>query len=259
MMPTVNMKKTIQSSVVQYQVLSIEKAKKSEVSNKKYRILLSHVSGEQKKRFSHSKCLFLISVGQHYHEGNKLEAALKCMNKHFKEIVLVLGDTIQRYTYAAYQNKTHAELLDFAESEGDKWLERNGNIIKESLTKPYKLFRWERYLKHSKFSYYFSMIENAYQSGDAEYQVAFEKDAKDFLQRAGRGELSLSSNSISLCLQYLKEECTCMCLWAEENCEFLAYPYGINNVFRVTYKKFIEGPHNGIMQEIPYGIKNIKD
>lgn len=239
--------------------MNIDEIKKEDLDNKKYRILLSHVPDEQKKRFPYSKCLFLISVGQHYHERNKLKAALKCMNKHFKEVIIVLGDTIQRYTHAAYQNKTDAELLYFAEGEGDKWLERNADIIKESLTNPYKLFRWEHYRQHSKILHYFSMIENAYQSLDPEYQIAFEKDTKDFLQRAGRGELSLSSNSVELCLQYLKEECTCMCLWTEENCEFLAYPYGINNVFRATYKKFIEGPHNGIMREIPYGIKNMKN
>lgn len=255
-----NMNQTLTNSIENYEksyrVLSVEEARKPEFSAKQYRILLSHVSDIEKETFPNSKCLMPISVGQNYHEGAKLEAALKCMNKNFKEVVIIVGDTIQRYTHAAHQNKTHEELFGFAETEGDKWLERNSSIIKASLTKPYKLVRWEHYSKHHKFSHYLSLVEDYYQSGDSEYKFAFEKDTKDFLQRAGRADANLASNSVALCLQYLKEECTCMCLWAEEEgCDFLAYPYGINNVFRATYKKFIKGPYNGIMKEIPYGIK----
>jgi len=247
----------INNKTLEQKVVNFPRPKKDLVCNLKraYRILFINVSKVQKSQFQNSKCLFLVSVGQPYHEGLKLEAALKCMNKNFKEIVIIVGDTIQRYTYAVHQHKTAQELLAFAENEGSKWLERNGSIIEKTLTKPHKIFRWDHFRKHSLFNSTYAIIDNASKSDDVEYKLAFEECSKEFLQRASRNSLNLAPESTELCMQYLKEECTCMCLWTEENCEFLTYPYGINSVFRATYKRYIEQPYHGIMREIGYDIK----
>jgi tRNA-dependent cyclodipeptide synthase len=235
--------------------LTREEASQPDNTKRSYRILLTGVSNEQRSRFQSSKCLFLVSVGQNYHEGAKLEAALKCMNKHFKEIIILVGDTIQRYTHAVHQGKNPEELLAFAENEGSKWLERNEPIIKKVVTKPHEIFRWDRYRKHAKFGINYATIDSTSKSEDSEYKSAFDKDARIFLQRAIRSNAELAPNSTELCMQYLKEECACMCLWVEEGCEFLTYPYGINNSCRATYKKYIEQPYHGIMCEIAYDIK----
>jgi hypothetical protein len=218
----------------------------------KHRVSWRHVPDEQKKTFLSSKCLMPISVGQLYHEDVKLKAALQCINRNFKEIIIVVGDTIQRYNHACVQNKPQEELCNFAKTEGDKWLDRNVPIIEATLTKPYQILRWDNYRVHSRFDLALSMIEDAYQNGSLEYRLAFNQDTENFLQRCGRNKSEFFN---SICLSYLKEESACIYLWAEEGCEFLAYPGGFNNVFRATRKKFIEVPYNGILKEIPYTFK----
>lgn len=236
--------------------LTREEASQPDLVERSYRIYLT-ATEEQKASFSNSKCLFLISVGQHYHEGAKLEAALKIINKHFKEVIILVGDTIQRYTHAVHQNKSPEHLLQFAEDEGSRWLERNGPIINSALTKPHRVNRWDHYRRLPAFDYYFKAVSVASKT-DSHYRDAFELDSQEFLTRSSRGDPRLlASNSSDLCIQYLTEECACMCVWAaRELCEFATYPYGFNNIFRATYKQYIEVPYGGkVMQELAYGIK----
>ncbi len=219
-----------------------------------YRVFFKNVSDADKATFQNSKCMFLVSVGQSYHEGAKLEASLKCMHKNFKEVVIIVGDVIQRYTHAVHQRKTAEELFDFAEMEGSQWLERNMPIIEKIFTKPYKVHRWGTYLEHPMFQHYNTRINIASQGDDVEYKLAFDECSEEFLQRANRGNLDLAPDSRGLCLRYLKEECTCICLWTEqESCDFLTYPYGLNSVWRVTCKRYIDQP--GIMREVAFDIK----
>ena len=43
------------------------------------------------------RCFMEISVGQEYHEGEKLLATVRWVSKHFPQAHIVMGDTLHRH------------------------------------------------------------------------------------------------------------------------------------------------------------------
>ncbi len=219
-----------------------------------YRVSFIRASKEQKEQFQNSRCAFLISVGQGYHKDAKLAASLKYMDRYFKGVNVVVGDSIQRYTFAILQNRSPEELLDFAENEGLKWIERHTPIIQKTLTKPYKISRLGQYERHSKFAEYYREIDFA-SKNDREFQLCLEQDAQEFLDRLNKNGVQLSSISMDLCLEYLKTESACMRLFAYEGCEFAMYPNGMPKIIQKTCEQYIASNAMGSQYLITYCIK----
>lgn len=87
-----------------------------------------------------------ISVGQNYHEGARLEATLDWARKNFEKVVLLLGDTLQRYNLmmdGLSSEKAYAQSL----VDGDEWLERNKELLR-GLT----ILRWDEVTGHTNFA-----------------------------------------------------------------------------------------------------------
>lgn len=87
-----------------------------------------------------------ISVGRNYHEGARLEATLDWAHKNFETVVLLLGDTLQRYNLmmdGISVEKAYVQSL----VNGDAWLERNKHLL-QGLT----ILRWDEVTGHTNFS-----------------------------------------------------------------------------------------------------------
>jgi hypothetical protein len=177
-------------------------------------------SQADRKKFKRSKCILLINTRQALHEGGKLGAILELINQQFKKCTILIEDTAQRYLFAIYDNKPVDYFFNSCIDEGDRWYHRNTDIIRETLTIPYQVSRWNQWSSHSQFSYYHDKIVTLY-ADNSEFREAIQLTANTFLKRADElGYLRNREKAIDLYSQYVMEQCIAMCLWAEEGFEF---------------------------------------
>lgn len=83
------------------------------------------VNAEEKASFPRSRCLLPISVDSIAHEDERFAATIDYVNQHFDSCVLLLGDTLQRFTIAFDCPEDPNSLINVARARGDSWLVRN--------------------------------------------------------------------------------------------------------------------------------------
>jgi hypothetical protein len=208
---------------------------------------------DERKKFKQSKCFMPISIGQKIHEGIKLQATLALVNRTFKGCVILIDDIIQRHTMQIEnKNVSLEELSKVSEEEGDSWIKRNTSLL-EALDIPYKIIRWRKWLFHPDFPPKKLTITRLYQE-DAEFKRSMDEGITNFLDRYKKRNDDLScfdeAHAFTCCLNYLIEECACMCLWPEEQCEYELYPSGRNPAMIATYEKLIKPEHPGLMVSV---------
>lgn len=194
----------------------------------------------RKEIFKHSNCILPISIGQKVHEGEKLLGTLQLINSSFKSCTLMIDDSIQCHTMKITENLSETKLRLKAIEEGDKWLESN-KYIYQQLTIPYSITRWEAWRQHDNFKKWFKIIEDLYQS-NIRYRESFRQAIQIFLSRYLNRVPSVSTSyeiASNYCLDYLKEECAVMCLWAESGYDFEIYPTGRNQAMCATHNLII--------------------
>ena len=87
-----------------------------------------------------------ISVGQPYHEGAKLEAALEWAGKNFRRTVLIIGDLPQRYNLMFEAGLSATDAAAKAKRMGDLWLQRNALTL--ARWPDFEITRWEDWKRH---------------------------------------------------------------------------------------------------------------
>jgi hypothetical protein len=101
-----------------------------------------------------AQCRLAISVGQAYHEGEKLRATLQWIGRHagnwFKACEIVIGDSLQRHNLVDLSCMRLGEAAARARAEGDRWLERNESALR-TLPMPLRLIRWDEVLADARF------------------------------------------------------------------------------------------------------------
>ena len=223
---------------------------------KKYKAYFRHVTKETKEEFKNSKCVVPISVGQIIHEGEKFCTALDLINRHFKECVILVNDSVQWYTHAITNTtNTEKELYDNALKEGDFWIERNKGYIQNRLQIPYKLLRWDYWMAQKEFYPCLDKLSKCYHN-DVDYKKSIDENIEEFLLRVKKRNVEVDyDRAQSLCLRYLLEECASMILWIEEKCHFQLYPQRINQSMKATYEKFIKPQYPTLLRESPYRVR----
>ena len=194
-----------------------------------------------KDKFKASRCLLTISVGQEAHEGEKFLSTIKTVNNSFLSCILLVDDSLQRHTMALDSKQDADDFYEFSLKCGDEWLERNSESLRE-LTILENIIRWDKWLTYKNYIEQHKNIEKLL-STDAEYKKSFEEAIEVFLNRY-HSRLKNSSvfdfkRAHRLCLDYLIEECTSLCLWPELECHFEVYPGQRNSAMRDTHKKFV--------------------
>lgn len=205
---------------------------------------------DERKKFKDSRCFMPISIGQKVHEGVKLQSTLTLVNRSFKGCVILIDDAIQRHSMQIENKNVPLEtLMAVSEEEGDDWINRNYPVL-ETLEIPYKIIRWRKWLFHSEFVEKKETISQLYQD-NAEFKRAIDEGIANFLDRHKKRKESLvdfdEAHAFNCCLNYLIEECACMCLWPEEGCEFELYPSGRNPAMIATYEKLIKPAHPNLL------------
>lgn len=208
-----------------------------------------------RKTFHNSKCLMPISIGQKVHEGDKFLSTIKLINASFKSCVILIDDSVQRHTIKITDCSDEDTLYNKAIYEGNLWLERNQKIYTQ-LTIPYYIIRWDKFLRHPEFRNKYAIIDNLYNYNE-NYKKAIDNNIEIFLSRyLKRLENDIDYQyAFSCCLDYLKEECTGLCLWIEEECEFEVYPSGRNESMFATYELLIKPSHPNLLKSVALRFK----
>lgn len=198
-------------------------------------------SPEERKLFPRSTCLMPISVGQRVHEGKKFEAVIKLINASFKSCSILVDDTVQRHTIGILNNTNSDRLYQLALEEGDAWMERSKEFYNQ-LTIPFDIRRWDDWYHHPDYSASLIRVKKEY-ADNVSFRKAIHENIDDFLTRFLIGipqDRIDSERAFSLCLDYLLEECSVMCLWTKGRYDFEVYPSGRNKAMAATYQYIIQ-------------------
>jgi hypothetical protein len=212
---------------------------------------------EFKPYFKESTCLLTISVGQEVHEGEKFLSTIDLVNGAFKHCTILVDDSLQRHTMQINQPASPDGLYNLSISEGDSWLERN-KFIYSRLTIPHKIIRWDDWLFHPKYKQYHKQISQLLDT-DSNYKNAFELTIREFLERyQNRTPLCQSeyTRAHQLCTEYLKEECTALCLWIKGGFNFEVYPGKRNYAMTATHEIFIKPQFPNLLNPVAIKFKN---
>lgn len=208
----------------------------------------------ERETFGNSKCILSISVGYKSFEGEKLKAFLELINKSFKTCLMQISDSLQRHTLKIIQDIDDKIAHEQANLLGENWLTQNQALL-DLFTIPLEIKRWDEWLVHPRFSEYRSKIDALYEE-NASFAESFLKNAIEFVERTKKHypEKSIDEQeALKLSLAYLKEECTVMCLWVLEKCQFEVYPGGRNLAMTATYAHLIQPSFPDLLK--PVGIR----
>lgn len=139
----------------------------------------------------------LISVGQPYHEGDKLAAAIEWSARHFKNLHILVADTLQR----------HNELADWL-ARGGAWIERN-QAAWAAYGQRVTLSRWNEWLARPEYSATLEQFRKA--AGGGLLHAALDRDAAAFVARHRARDLNAA---IEQSRGYLLEELAAITLQA---------------------------------------------
>ncbi|PZQ46340.1 MAG: hypothetical protein DI551_05340 [Micavibrio aeruginosavorus] len=118
-----------------------------------------------------------ISVGQEYHEGQKLVAAMDWAKRHFDRIVLIVGDRIQGYNIAFKEGVNLIQAFEKATKKGDEWIERNQSIIADA-----EITRWSDWLSHPEYAMNRAAVGRLYAENE-EFRNAVRENIKGVWER----------------------------------------------------------------------------
>lgn len=207
-------------------------------------------AGQSNKReLKKSKCVLPISVGQQYHEDEKMKATLYDIQE-FGECDIVICDTLYEHTKTIGRETIaleglHQECL----ADGKAWLARNQNALNQ-LTITHRIIHWDEWRNHKNFADKKKVIDSLYEDNNKKFKSALNKTANEFLSHymSRNPEVEFNAHHFQSCVTYLKEECAVMLLWAECDYHFLIYPAKCTDVLSFLYKNVIVESNPGKLE-----------
>lgn len=211
-----------------------------------------------KASFKNARCLLTISVGQEVHEGDKFFSTVDLINDSFGSCILLVDDSLQRHSMALDKAEDATFFYPQSLVEGDLWLERNQKHY-QRLHSLERILRWNHCLEHPEYLTQQQKILS-HMLETPEYQASFNQSINSFLQRFYARLLKKEHFELKrarrLCLDYLVEECTALCLWTELRCAFEVYPSKRNLAMTETHKRFVLPTYPDLLHPISIKFKN---
>lgn len=206
--------------------------------------------------FPDSHGMLLISVGQLYHENEKMLATFELIGRKFKHYTIMLADTLQRHNIKASMDITEEEAYQISKNNGDKWIEKYE--VKANKYKNYLgIQRWDTYLNHPSFEIKKQIIEKAIQGDNSKLKTAIQYSVDEYILRGERANLPKRQITFlrQNCESYLIEECSIMLLLAEENFNFDIYPTSRNAAMETVYNLFIKSEIRKVLAPVSLRFK----
>ncbi|CDG96849.1 conserved hypothetical protein [Xenorhabdus bovienii str. puntauvense] len=221
-----------------------------------YKVSLQAQGKFNTQDYRNKTALLLISVGKSYHEGFKLAATIDKINQSgFGRCIIVVADTLQRHNYdGGKAQHNYAKSLAL----GDYWLRQNNEII-ATLAIPYEIQRWDEWLRHESYRYYYDNIVNTYYTNDY-YRQAVNETIRSFSERNSliTGTIEYE-NSFYRSLFYILEECpVIMPMWAEHGIHFIIYPRPMTSAMSKTRELFVKEQSNNYVNWLSLKFKKIR-
>lgn len=182
-----------------------------------------------------------ISVGQQYHEGGKLKAATDWARKNFKNKVLILGDTTQRFNMMFTERISEQEAYEITLKAGDDWLMRNKEFLDGI-----EITRWNDWMSHPEYEIIYKQVMSLYKN-DRHFYTALQNAISEVWIRR-YAETNNEERFFAISEKYLLEETAVLAVAYENIGGISAYP----GDFLELWEMFIEATSN----EVPKGLKN---
>jgi tRNA-dependent cyclodipeptide synthase len=167
----------------------------------------------------------MISVGQPYHEGKKLKAAVDWINRNpeIRHVHISVNDLLQRHNHIA-AGLLESQASAVALAEGTLWIERNADIL-ASIKAETTLTRWNDWLSRPEFAQSVSALA-AYADTDILFEDALNTDAHALAERKiRRGEIVAHLDRlVSHSRDYIDEELAVFALHSRELPAAEVYP-----------------------------------
>ncbi|PQQ23292.1 hypothetical protein [Photorhabdus hindustanensis] len=198
---------------------------------------------KEKTALSGSKVILLISVGQKYHEGDKLAATIDLINKSgFSSCTIAVADTLQRHNYLGM---SYEAAYRFTYELGTSWIARNSEVL-AALSIPNNILRWDEALNDISYLAFREDIEGLYVN-DPAYKEAINETIGIFIDRMVKRDPSIDTvQAFIRCLNYLMEECPIiMPIWAAKGYDFVIYPQPMTAAMDATRERFVVEKYPG--------------
>lgn len=182
-----------------------------------------------------------ISVGQPYHEGKKLEAAMDWARANFKNIYLIVADTSQRFNVMFKTGYSESNAEKIAYGAGTEWIDRNLQYLDGVI-----ITRWDEWRRRPECIMNRSAVSRLYTE-----DAAFRKTITDAMGEFSKRHDIIGSDMhryLALTEQYLLEETAVFATAFKELGGISAYP----GTFLETWEACIESNN----PNIPAGLKN---
>lgn len=167
-----------------------------------------------------------ISVGQEYHEGDKLRALTNWCRARFNKVVFCVNDSLQHYNLMFEKSLEEDAALSEALSMGDEWLRRNMPVIKG--VENVKIVRWDEWKARPAYPKGFLQVEWLY-TNNMEFKAEIDRNIDAIWKRRTSLEPHLYpahkfSDFFKLSKRYLLEEMAAFSLMYETETAIDIYP-----------------------------------
>lgn len=154
-----------------------------------------------------------ISVGQEYHEGEKMMALAEWLDRNFSKTIVNVCDTLQRHNHRS-MGIDSKNAYRMALAAGNQWIDRNSRTI-ETIQNA-EIIRWNQWLYHPDWKNAEQVIDCLKES-DHQFVSILNDTVNAFWERKKNKSESLKSTFEYYSKKYLLEESVCSVLASDKN------------------------------------------
>ena len=197
-------------------------------------------AGTVKTTFPHSRCVIFVNPGEPDYEGTKLLALIRLINKNFKEVDLIVADSLERHNLMLRKKLSLDNAHENANAQGAAWRTRNEAAIAH-IEIPCHIFRWDKWLLKPEYEPYRQELFMLYWN-DPEYKATMTYSIQEYLSHPARRDAQIPyAQAFMSCLNYLTEECAVIArMWPEQEYHFILSASKPLKIMTLNHDRFVK-------------------
>ena len=121
-----------------------------------------------------------ISVGQPYHEDEKMKATFEWVKHRFDKVIICVNDTLQRHNYCFGEGLTDKRATAKADTEGQNWILRHAEEIKQLPN--FEVWRWDNWRRRKDYQNQLQHAQKLYRDQKDVHEL-LDANIKEFWER----------------------------------------------------------------------------